>query len=777
MADGATASRESFQDTAAKRVKITVRGAVQGVGFRPFVQRLASELGLVGWVRNCAQGVQIEAEGGEQTLSELRRRLAAQAPGVRATQSIEATFDAIVGYRGFVIRDNDAHGPMTTWAPLDLSICPDCVAEIFDPSNRRYRYAFATCCRCGPRYTILEHLPYARAATTMRAFSMCAACRAEFDDPGDRRFHAETNACPACGPRLALWDATGAVQAAAEDAVLGAARAIRAGMIVAVKSLGGFQLLADASNPAAVRTLRRRKRREAKPFAVMYPSLEVARRDCIIEQAEQLLLCSAAAPIVLLSRRGGMPTQDDGVAPGNPYLGVMLPYTPLHHLLLAELGFAVVATSGNLSGEPICTDEHAALARLGGVADLLLVHDRPIARAADDSVARVVLGGAQVLRAARGFAPMRLTSPAGAPKSDRVVLGLGGQLKNAVALSLGGDILASPHIGDLDTTLALDAFERSTAGLTALHAVSAGALACDMHPDYVTTRYAAQLGTPRCAVQHHHAHVLACMAENCLAGPALGVAWDGTGYGPDGTIWGGEFLRVGAHGYRRVAWLLPFPLPGGDAAARQPRRSALGVLWAAFGEAAFELTHLAPLATFEASEREVLRQALRANVNTPLSSSMGRLFDAVAAIAGLRQTARFEGEAAMALEFAADDETSAQGYAFELQAADADAWVIDWRPMLRGVLADLTAGRAVGLVAAKFHNGLAALAVAVAARAGEADVVLTGGCFQNRRLTEALHQRLTDNGFRVHLHRRVPPNDGGIAVGQVVAAMQISQGG
>jgi hydrogenase maturation protein HypF len=777
MADGATALREASQDTAGKRMKITVRGAVQGVGFRPFVQRLASELGLAGWVRNCAQGVQIEAEGGEQALSELRRRLAAQAPGVRATQAIEATFDAIVGYRGFVIRENDALGPMTTWVPLDLGICPECVADIFDPSNRRYRYAFATCCRCGPRYTILEHLPYARAATTMRAFSMCAACRAEFDDPGNRRFHAETNACPACGPQLALWDATGAVQAAAEDAIRSAARAIRAGMIVAVKSLGGFQLLADAGNPAAIKTLRQRKRRAAKPFAVMYPSLAAARYDCVIEEAEQKLLYSAAAPIVLLPKRGGVPAQDDGIAPGNPYLGVMLPYTPLHHLLLAELGFPVVATSGNLSDEPICTDERDALARLEGVADLLLVHDRLIAHAADDSVARVILGGAQVLRAARGFAPMRLTSPAGAPTSDRVVLGLGGQLKNTLALSLGGDILTSPHIGDLDTTLALDAFERSTAGLTALHAVSAGVLACDMHPDYITTRYGTQLGLPRCAVQHHHAHVLACMAENCLAGPALGVAWDGTGYGPDGTIWGGEFLRVGARGYRRVAWLLPFPLPGGDAAARQPRRSALGVLWAAFGEAAFELTHLAPLAAFDPSEREVLRQALRQNVNTPLCSSMGRLFDAVAAITGLRQTARFEGDAAMALEFAADDAACAQRYEFELQAAGAHAWVIDWRPMLRDVLTDLAAGRTASLVAAKFHNGLAALAVTVAAYAGEADVVLTGGCFHNRRLTEALHQRLTDGGFRVHLHRRVPPNDGGIAVGQVVAAMQVLQEG
>jgi len=777
MADGAIALSEELHGTRATRVKITVRGPVQGVGFRPFVQRLASELGLSGWVRNCAQGVQIEAEGGEQALSEMRRRLAAQAPGVRATQSIEATFDAIAGYRGFVIRESDAHGPMTTWVPLDLGICSDCVAEIFDPSNRRYRYPFTTCCGCGPRYTILEHLPYSRAATTMRAFSMCAACRAEFDDPGNRRFHAETNACPTCGPRLALWDAAGAVQAAAENALRGAARAIRAGMIVAVKSLGGIQLLADAGNAAAVQSLRRRKRREAKPFAVMYPSLEVARHGCVIEEAEQMLLCSAAAPIVLLSRRGGVPIQDDGVAPGNPYLGVMLPYTPLHHLLLAELGFPVVATSGNLSDEPICTDEHEALARLAGVADLLLVHDRPIARAADDSVARVVLGGAQVLRAARGFAPMRLTGPAGGPKSDRVVLGLGGQLKNAVALSLGGDILASPHIGDLDTTVALDAFERSTVGLTGLHAVSPGALACDMHPDYTTTRYAAKLDLPRCAVQHHHAHVLACMAEHDLAGPVLGVAWDGTGYGPDGTIWGGEFLVADAHGYRRVAWLLPFPLPGGDAAARQPRRSALGVLWAAFGEAAFDLTHLAPLATFDAREREVVRQALRANLNTPLTSSMGRLFDAVAAIAGLRQTSRFEGEAAMALEFAADDGTAAQGYPFELQAAVDGAWVIDWRPMLRGVLTDLAAGQTAGLVAARFHNGLAALAVAVAARAGKTDVVLTGGCFQNRRLTEALHRRLTDDGFRVHLHRRVPPNDGGIAVGQVVAAMQVLQGG
>jgi hydrogenase maturation protein HypF len=778
MAERVHALRDAAQ-AAPARLRITVRGAVQGVGFRPFVHRLAAELGLAGWVRNSAEGVRLEVEGTRPALDEFLLRLEREAPGDRTGRSFEAAFAQATGYRGFSIREPETAGAKTAWAPLDLATCAECRAELFDSTSRRYRYPFTTCCACGPRYTILEALPYAREATTMRRFAMCDACRAEYDDPADRRFHAETIACPACGPQLALWDAAGAVLATGDDALRQAARAIVAGAIVALKGLGGFQLLADARNERTLRALRARKRREAKPFALMIASLQAARELCTVDSEEETLLSSPAAPIVLLRRRGrrAAAALAPSVAPGLPTLGAMLPYTPLHHLLVAELGFPLVATSGNLAEEPICAEEHEALERLAGIADLFLVHDRPIARRADDSVAQVVAGGAQVLRAARGYAPFRLALPAGAHVHAPTVLALGGELKCSVALSLGGEIVASPHIGDLGSARAVDEFEHTAQALAALHEVAPSALACDLHPDYASTRHAETLRLPRTAVQHHHAHVAACMVENALAGPVLGIAWDGTGYGTDGTVWGGEFLRVEGAEARRIAWLRPFPLPGAEAAVREPRRAAIGLLWEAFGAAAFERTDLPPLAAFGARERALLGQALRAGLASPRCSSMGRLFDALAALAGLRQISRYEGEAAMALEHAASEAGAAEGYRFELVPAVDGGFAIDWEPMLRSVLDDLAAGAGAPAIAAKFHHGLAALAVAVCERAGEADVVLTGGCFQNRLLTGAVRARLAARGFRVYLHRLVPPNDGGLAVGQLAVALAKAGGG
>ncbi len=743
------------------RLRLTVRGAVQGVGFRPFVYRLAHELALNGWVNNSAQGVFIEVEGPPAALDAFRARLESDAPPRAIVAGVEAALLPPVGYTAFEIRSSDSGGARTTLVLPDIATCPDCLAEIFDPADRRYRYPFTNCTNCGPRYSIIEALPYDRPNTTMRAFPMCPACRAEYDNPLDRRFHAQPNACPVCGPRLALWGPDGGAQAEQHSALLLAADALRAGLIVAVKGLGGFHLLADARDEAAVRRLRARKRREAKPFALLYPSLAAVRADCEVSALEAALLDSPEAPITLLRRRAGAGTAA-AVAPDSPYLGAMLPYTPLHHLLLAELGFPVVATSGNLSDEPICTDEREALERLAGIADVFLVHNRPIARHVDDSLARVMAGRELVLRRARGYAPLPVRAPFELPPA----LAVGAHLKNTVAVAAGRDVFTSQHIGDLETAQAFDAFARTAASLQTLYDLQPQLIACDLHPDYLSTQYAAGSGLPLLPVQHHYAHVLACMAENGLTPPALGIAWDGTGYGPDGTVWGGECLRVTAGGWERSAHLLPFRLPGGEAAVREPRRSALGLLYAVYGPDAFARADLPPLAAFTAAERAILQTMLARGLNAPLTSSAGRLFDAVAALLGLEQVSAYEGHAAMALEYAADGFEAGAPYPFTLTASGA----LDWRQMIRNIDDERHKNVPVGFQAARFHTTLVEMMLAAAQRAGERRVILTGGCFQNRRLTEQAVTRLRAAGFEPVWHRRIPPNDGGIAPGQLIAA-------
>jgi hydrogenase maturation protein HypF len=606
----------------------------------------------------------------------------------------------------------------------DIATCADCLREVFDSQNRRFRYPFTNCTNCGPRYSILEALPYDRANTSMRSFAMCDACQAEYDDPSDRRFHAQPNACPACGPQL-------------DRPIQEAADAIRRGAIVAVKGLGGFHLIVDARNDSAVGRLRERKRREEKPFALMFPTLETVRDACDVSPEESRLLTSPHAPIVLLRRRIELaPT----VTPGNPYFGVMLPYTPLHHLLMRELGFPVVATSGNLSQEPICIDEREAVERLGSIADEFLMHNRPIVRPVEDSVARVMLRRELILRRARGYAPLPLTLRRTPPRT----LATGGHLKNTVAVSSGEQVFLGPHVGDLETSEAVDAFESSIASMVALHEKPVALVACDVHPDYWSAQYARRSPLPKVSVQHHFAHVLSCMADNDLAGPVLGVAWDGNGLGTDGTLWGGEFLWVDGGDFTRVAHLRTFCIPGGDRAAREPRRSALGVLYEIFGNTLPD---------------EPLVRMLRRSVNSPRTSSAGRLFDAVASLVGIRDRCSFEGQAAMELEFAAEAEPSAETYPMELHAG-----VLDWEPMIRLILADTSKAPA------RFHNTLAEAIVRVARRTSEERVVLSGGCFQNRYLTERTVTALRAAGFKPYWHQRIPPNDGGIAVGQIVAA-------
>ena len=749
-------------------MRITIRGAVQGVGFRPFVFGLAKELGLTGWVRNTLGGVSIEAEGTAAQLEAFLLRLDREKPPRSSVHSLESSFLSPVGYRDFSIEASDLSGPAMTTIMPDIAACPECIREIFTAGARRYRYPFTNCTNCGPRFSIIEALPYDRPHTSLRDFVLCPDCRAEYDDPRDRRFHAQPIACPACGPHLELWDNRGRLLAGHDEALQAAGQALREGQIVAVKGLGGFQLLTDARSQQAVQCLRDRKHREEKPLAVLYPTLAMAARDCRISPLEARLLASPEAPIVLLQK--ALPSVRPssiapGVAPGNPCLGVMLPYTPLHHLLMADLGFPIVATSGNLADEPICLDEHEALERLGLIADLFLVHNRPIVRQVDDSLTRIMMGREIVLRRARGYAPLPIRLPAALP----ALLALGGNQKNAIALVNGREALVSQHIGDLESLPAFTAFRRAIDDLSRLYEIRPQAVACDAHPDYLSTRHAAALGLPLIPVQHHLAHVLSCRAENELAGPVLGVAWDGAGYGDDGTIWGGEFLSVEPEQVCRVAHLRPFPLPGGDKAAKEPRRAALGMLFAIYGSPLFDREDLVLLRSFSPPERATLNTMLTRGLNSPPTTSMGRLFDGVAALAGLCERVSFEGQAALALESALGGLETDASYPLDL-CSEASPALLDWEPLVEEVLADVARGAAGGLIAAKFHNALVEAIVAVARLVDIEQVVLTGGCFQNKYLTERAVIRLRAAGFLPYWHQRVPPNDGGLALGQLVAA-------
>lgn len=769
-----------------KRLKITIQGAVQGVGFRPFIYRLAADLRLSGWVLNSSRGVFIEAEGEPPALEALLLRIAREKPPRSFIQSLEHSLLDPLGYQGFEIRKSEESGPKTALVLPDIAACPECLGEIFDPQDRRYLYPFTNCTNCGPRFSIIAALPYDRPNTTMKTFVMCERCRAEYENPADRRFHAQPNACPECGPHLELWDSRGNMLADYHPALLAAAKAIREGKIVAVKGLGGFHLMAHAANPEAVRELRRRKRREEKPLALMFPSPESVKQHCRVSELEERLLCSAEAPIVLLQRSTfailhslfkihnsqlRIENSESGicneVAPANPCLGALLPYTPLHHILMRELGFPIVATSGNLSDEPICTDEREALERLGGIADLFLVHNRPILRHVDDSIARVMAGRELILRRARGYAPLPVMLKGNLPPA----LAVGAHLKNTVAISVNNQVFISQHIGDLESEASYRAFREVIGSLSRLYETQPQQVVCDAHPDYLSTQYARRSGLPRIEVQHHHAHVLSCMAENELKAPVLGIGWDGTGYGSDGTVWGGEFLLVNESGFERRGCLRAFRLPGGESAIKEPRRSALGLLYEIWGGALFERQDLPPVQAFSDAELKIIRSMLPKGLNAPITSSAGRLFDAVASLIGLRQVTRFEGQAAMELEFHIAGEGE-EAYRFSLNQkknGNFPRFVIDWEPMAREIIEDRQNAIPAGVISRKFHNTLAEMAAAAAKEAGIEKVALSGGCFQNKYLTERMVRRLAEEGFQPYWHQRVPPNDGGIALGQLAA--------
>lgn len=772
------------------RLRIALQGTVQGVGFRPLVFRLANELGLAGWVSNSPAGVLIEVEGTAERLEEFRVLLENRRPPSCTIYSSETSWLDPAGYQHFEIRES-LGGKKSAVVLPDLATCPACRAELFDPQNRRFRYPFINCTLCGPRFSIIEALPYDRVNTSMKAFSMCPECYAEYHNPGDRRFHAQPNACPICGPWVEVWDRNGTKQAEREEAITLAIEAIREGRIVGLKGIGGFQLIVDARNDDAVLRLRELKDREEKPFALMYPSLEKIKADCGVSSQEEQLLLSPAAPIVLLEAKA--PSVCRNIAPGNPYLGVMLPYSPLHHLLMADLGFPVVATSGNAKDEPICTDENEAVRRLHNFVDLFLVHNRPIVRPVDDSIARIMMGREAITRRARGYAPLPITLTTDNPAQpedvgvrdnppqtvDPVrfdsVLAVGAHLKNTVALSVEHRVFLSQHLGDLETPEARNGFLEAVASLQKLYETAPVIAACDAHPDYESTRYAHSSGLPVVEVQHHFAHILSCMAENDLDEPVLGVSWDGTGYGLDGTVWGGEFLEVNGASFSRIAHLRTFRLPGGERAIREPRRTAIGLLFEIFGDDAFLMNDLPPIASFSPAERGILKSMLQRGINSPITSSAGRLFDAAAALSGVRQISTFEGQAAMELEFACAGFGSDEYYTLDLAEPSPGAnrpVLINWEPLVKQLLEDSKNGVPRGAIAVRFHNALSEVVVAVARLRGQTRVVLSGGCFQNRYLTERTISRLTQEGFRAYWHQRVPPNDGGIALGQVAAVFR-----
>ncbi|CAD5924662.1 carbamoyltransferase HypF [Planktothrix agardhii] len=872
------------------RLQLTIQGTVQGVGFRPFIYRLATELNLTGWINNSVSGVLIEVEGLWEVLEQFKYRILQEKPPQSEIQTLDIVWLPPVGYSEFEIRVSEStnHPQKIAIILPDLSTCSDCLQDIFDPENRRYQYPFTNCTNCGPRYSIIRDLPYDRNHTTMATFTMCSDCQNEYNHPLNRRFHAQPNACPVCGPQLELWDKNGKVIASLNQALKQAADIIRSGQILALKGLGGFHLIVDARNETAIENLRQRKRRPAKPLAVMYPNLEQVKQDCLVSELEEKLLSSPAAPIVLLRRifnqlksdpphppllrggeenqtfppitkgglggvtspeenqtfpplgKGGLggvtspeenqtfpPITKGGlggvISPKNPYLGVMLPYTPIHHLLLAQLNFPIVATSGNFANEPICIDEAEVVTRLNTIADFFLVHNRPIVRPIDDSIVRIIANQEMVLRRARGYAPLpfSLPDPIGANISPLYqtnlslaqswdlsienpikILALGGHLKSTIAIAFNQKAFVSQHIGDLENPPALAVFQEVIDSLSNIYDFQPNIIVCDAHPDYYSTQFAEKLSQqnqyPIVRVQHHLAHVFAVIAEHNLQPPLLGIAWDGTGYGLDGTIWGGEFFQVTETIIQRIASFRRFPLPGGDKAVSEPRRIALGLLYELLGNDLFNSgMNLEFMESFKPQELRIMQTMLNRNLNTPLTSSVGRLFDGVAGLLGICQRVSFEGEAAMALEFAINDLETDEYYPFAWldtpqpplkigkNRRDFDTpqpplemgenmdnmsyncrYYLNWELIIKGILEDKINKKPINLISAKFHNSLVEAVVEISQKLGEKTITLSGGCFQNKYLIERTISRLCQEGFQVYWSQKNPPNDGGLALGQ-----------
>ncbi|MBW2410211.1 MAG: carbamoyltransferase HypF [Deltaproteobacteria bacterium] len=755
-------------NTAARR--IDVNGIVQGVGFRPFVYNLARQYDLKGEVANTAAGVSILIEGPRESIRAFESDLAEKCPPLAHVVEITGRSESVQPYAEFQIVKSREQARMSTLISPDVSICDDCLRELFDPGDRRYLYPFINCTNCGPRYTIIDDIPYDRPKTSMRHFKMCAACQAEYDDPTNRRFHAQPNACEQCGPHVSLHDHR-RKPITTDNPIKAAADCIRQGRIVAVKGLGGYHLVVDALNREAVLRLRKRKLREEKPFAIMSADLNGIREYARVRPEEETLLTSIQRPIVLLQKKNPSPISE-AVAPGNKYWGVMLPYTPLHYLLLKQGFSALVMTSANLSEEPIAIDNGDAFKRLVDIADYFLTHDRDIYLRSDDSILKHTAGHKRYIRRSRGYVPI----PIFLNQTGPAILACGAELKNTICLTKGDKAFLSQHIGDLENMMTLDFFKLTVAHLQRILEIQPETIACDMHPDYLSTQFAKEQANIRLIeVQHHHAHIVSCMAEHRLEGAVIGLAFDGTGYGPDGTIWGGEVLVAEAKRFERVAHLDEVPMPGSSTAIKQPWRMALSYLLATFGDNLPDLG-LPLLKQIEAQKINIIVEMMEKGVNCPQTSSLGRLFDAVAAIAGIRQRVNFEGQAAMELEMLAGGHSDS---IYDIQWTSQAPIKILPQTIIRGVVQDIQNGKSPAEISDKFHQTLIALFTEICALIRDRHdlnrVVLSGGCFQNSLLLRGLIGQLEAHNFEVYAHRQVPANDGGIALGQALIAAAIAE--
>lgn len=747
---------------------VEVSGVVQGVGFRPFVYRLALEHGISGNVANTRSGVRILAGGTQEKLDSFLMALQEEAPPAAIITGIAARRVRPFELATFSITASAPDGVSGLLISPDIATCDACLEELFDGSDRRYRYPFTNCTNCGPRYTITLETPYDRVNTTMAGFSLCERCSREYEDPLDRRFHAQPNACPECGPQVMLVDGNGT--RVPGDPFLRAAEALVSGRVIALKGIGGYQLACDATSGKAVGLLRERKGRYGKPLAVMVADMKAAKENAVVGRVEEGLLLSAPRPVLLLPKRDAS-TITEQVAPGLSRIGVFLPYSPLHHLFLSACGRPIVMSSGNYSGEPIAKGNEEAMERLGTIADLFLVHDRGISVRYDDSVSTVLLGGEYPVRRARGYAPYPVTVT---PAASIEVLATGAEQKNCFCCLRGEHAFVSQHIGDMQTVLDLEHYEEALASMKELFALEPALVAHDLHPDYMSTRIAEETGLPRIGVQHHHAHIASCMADNGLDGEVIGVAWDGTGYGEDGTAWGGEFLVAGFAGYRRIAHLQQFPMPGSDACITDPRRMVAGMLAVLTGSPSGAIERMGRLFKMPAGELEAVRFQLEKIINTPMTSSAGRYFDIVAALTGVRCLAEYDGQPAAELEAVAQRTTRHYRYSIDRGGSP---WVVRGTELFAELMLDIDSGVGYGEVSGRFHNSMANLVLEtvslIAEETGLRQVCLSGGVFQNLLLTDLVVRGLSAAGLETYAHRQVPCNDGGIALGQAVVAANV----
>ncbi|MEN3046869.1 MAG: carbamoyltransferase HypF [Candidatus Hydrothermales bacterium] len=747
-----------------KRFLIRLQGKVQGVGFRPFVYRIALENNLSGFVKNSTEGAVIEVEGESKNLKKFIRELKEKKPPLVEYTHIEIKEIGIKNDHKFEIAKSEEKGEKIALILPDIAICEDCKEEIFDEKNRRFHYPFTNCTNCGPRFSIIQNIPYDRKNTTMKIFEMCKECKMEYEDPLNRRFHAQPNACHECGPQVFLLDNRGNLLYEKEKAIEETVKILKLGKIVAIKSIGGFQLLTDATKDESVLELRKRKKRDEKPFALMFKSLDHLKKYAYVNKIEKEILLSYSSPIVILKAKKKN-NLSKYVSPYNPYIGAMLPYTPLHLLLMDKIDFPLVCTSGNISDEPIAFDNDEAFHRLKDITDYFLMHTRPIERYIDDSVVKVVNKKILMIRRARGYAPLPIIVERKLPQ----ILALGAYLKNTIAISKTDRIIVSQHIGDLDNEISFNAFKKVIEDFKNLFEFKPEFIACDAHPEYLSTKYGEELSKkgniPLMKIFHHHAHISSCMVENRLEEEVLGVAWDGTGYGKDGKIWGGEFLICDFRDFKRFATFREFGILGGDKAMREPRRSAIGILYEIYKEKTFEMD-IESIKTLSDEEKNIFKTCYEKNINIFKCTSVGRIFDAVSSLLNLKQKITFEGQSAMILEWLAEDFKKGKIAHYDFELVGSDPIVIDFVPIIEGILNDLKNNVNKSYIAFKFHVTLAEIVKKLGEIAGNYKILLSGGVFQNKLLTELILKKVKKN--KLYTHSLIPPNDGGISLGQIM---------